>query len=117
MRVAVFVTLRAGKVYTPGGRFWPARLADAKALVATRAVAVLKADRQPALALHAGAVFSDMAPEQTPGGKPVMADPGHTPHSPVILVSPPLVMVVAADTPNAAAAPRVIGAARSTIAG
>jgi len=113
----VFVTAMLGKLKTPGASVIPARAADDKALVTTRAVAELNADKQAAPAVHAGAVFKDMPAVHTPGGKPVTALPGHTPHSPVIFDKPPLVMVVAADTPNAAAAPIVIAAARSAIGG
>lgn len=64
----------------------PLRFADDRALVATIAVAVLKADRQATPAAHAGAVLSDVGPLQIPGGKPVTAEPGQTPQAPVILL-------------------------------
>lgn len=60
------------------------RFDDARALVALRAVAALKAERQPAEAAQPGARFRDFTPVMVPGGKPVMALPGQTPREPVM---------------------------------
>jgi len=54
---------------------------------------------------------------QVAGTKPVTALPGQTPHSPVTALAPPLVIVVAATTPNVTASPKVIAAARSSMDG
>lgn len=48
-------------------------------------------------------------PVYTPGGKPVIEDPGKTPMSPVMTVLPVLVTVEAPRTPNVAAVPRLTG--------
>jgi hypothetical protein len=49
-------------------------------------------------------------PVVTPGGKPTIADPGHTPTSPLTLVSPVLVTVEPARIPKLQAAPAATGA-------
>jgi hypothetical protein len=83
---------------------------------------LLYANRQAASPFCANVVPGASTPETVPGGKPVMAVPGHvppfpTPLLPVMAVAPVLVRVVAPSAPKDLARPRTTGRARLSRAG
>jgi hypothetical protein len=69
-----------------------------------------------ACAAHASVSFEWLAPPTTsPGRKPVIAVPGHTPRSPSMIDGPVLVTVVPAKTAKESAKPRSSGASAAAV--
>jgi len=95
------------KWYVPGGRTIPPRSCPVRSLVGGKATAALYAFNASAWAAAAAEVPACMFPLSMPGGNPVIAVPGETPRSPLMIVIPVLVTVVAPRTPKVAADPRL----------
>ncbi len=94
------------KQYTPGVRVSPPRSCPVRSAVHDWLARLLYAVVTSLCAWSATASAARMLPPITsPGGKPVAAEPGLTPRSPVITLEPVLVTVEPASTANGSAVP------------
>jgi hypothetical protein len=94
-------------LYTPGLSVWPAPTAGPTLAVGLRPAASLYAVVRSDSAPPATASSSWTAPLSIPGGNPVIAVPGLTPRSPLMMLGPVLVTALAARTSKLLALPRL----------
>lgn len=110
VRLPVIAKVPEAEAYTPGATGVPMVPRSVGRTASTgRAAASVYAAVRSVWAWAAVASAAWMVPLTTPGGKPVTAEPGLTPRSPVTTVAPVLVTVVPARTAKLAAVPSGTG--------